>query len=265
MPHYYPYQLSGGMQQRVAIARALARRPEHPVDGRAVQRARRHDAGRAAGPAALALARPRPHHPVRHPRSRRGALSRAARRSCSARRRARSPRMVDVPLRLSAQADRDAAASRSISSCASTSTAIDGGAGHGRAGRSVMRANLQSMAARTRACPGVILIALLLAFWQFSACTWCDTPTWPPVTRILEAWFENLADGTLIRHLLATLWRQMLGYGLAVLLGRRHWAWRWAITACSTICSSRWSRCSARSPARPTCRCWCCSSASATR
>jgi NitT/TauT family transport system ATP-binding protein len=26
--HYYPYQLSGGMQQRVAIARALARRPE---------------------------------------------------------------------------------------------------------------------------------------------------------------------------------------------------------------------------------------------
>jgi NitT/TauT family transport system ATP-binding protein len=27
-PHYFPYQLSGGMQQRVAIARALARRPE---------------------------------------------------------------------------------------------------------------------------------------------------------------------------------------------------------------------------------------------
>jgi NitT/TauT family transport system ATP-binding protein len=27
-PHYYPYQLSGGMQQRVAIARALARRPK---------------------------------------------------------------------------------------------------------------------------------------------------------------------------------------------------------------------------------------------
>ena len=27
-PHYYPYQLSGGMQQRVAIARALVRRPQ---------------------------------------------------------------------------------------------------------------------------------------------------------------------------------------------------------------------------------------------
>lgn len=27
-PHYYPYELSGGMQQRVAIARALVRRPK---------------------------------------------------------------------------------------------------------------------------------------------------------------------------------------------------------------------------------------------
>jgi NitT/TauT family transport system ATP-binding protein len=27
-PHYFPYQLSGGMQQRVAIARALARQPK---------------------------------------------------------------------------------------------------------------------------------------------------------------------------------------------------------------------------------------------
>jgi NitT/TauT family transport system ATP-binding protein len=27
-PHYFPYQLSGGMQQRVAIARAWARRPK---------------------------------------------------------------------------------------------------------------------------------------------------------------------------------------------------------------------------------------------
>jgi NitT/TauT family transport system ATP-binding protein len=27
-PHYFPYQLSGGMQQRVAIARALTRRPK---------------------------------------------------------------------------------------------------------------------------------------------------------------------------------------------------------------------------------------------
>ena len=41
----------------------------------------------------------------------------------------------------------------------------------------------------------------------------------PPVTPIFEAWFENIADGTIPGHLIATLWRQMLGYGLAVVIG----------------------------------------------
>ena len=66
---------------------------------------------------------------------------------------------------------------------------------------------------------GVILILLLLCLWQLSALYVMDTPTWPPVTRILVAWYENLIDGTLVVHLLATLWRQMLGYWLAVVLG----------------------------------------------
>jgi len=66
---------------------------------------------------------------------------------------------------------------------------------------------------------GVILIVLLLCFWQFSALYIMDTPTWPPVTRIFTAWYENVADGTLEKHLLATFWRQMLGYFLAVALG----------------------------------------------
>jgi ABC-type nitrate/sulfonate/bicarbonate transport system permease component len=66
---------------------------------------------------------------------------------------------------------------------------------------------------------GLLLIVLLLAVWQVSALYFVDTPTWPPVTRVLEAWYDNVADGTLLRHLLATLWRQMLGYGLAALLG----------------------------------------------
>src|SRR5215831_4259633 len=35
----------------------------------------------------------------------------------------------------------------------------------------------------------------------------------------LEACFENIADGTIPGHLIATLWRQMLGYGLAVVIG----------------------------------------------
>jgi len=66
---------------------------------------------------------------------------------------------------------------------------------------------------------GVILILLLLGFWQFSALYIMQTPTWPPVTKIFVAWYENIADGTLVVHLLATLWRQMLGYWLAVVLG----------------------------------------------
>jgi len=66
---------------------------------------------------------------------------------------------------------------------------------------------------------GVILILLLLGLWQFSALYIMDTPTWPPVTRIFTAWYENVADGTLVKHLLATFWRQMLGYFLAVALG----------------------------------------------
>jgi ABC-type nitrate/sulfonate/bicarbonate transport system permease component len=66
---------------------------------------------------------------------------------------------------------------------------------------------------------GVALIVALLLLWQLSAMYVVETPTWPPVTQILEAWYENMADGTLLRHLLATLWRQMLGYGIAVVLG----------------------------------------------
>src|SRR5262249_38568980 len=51
---------------------------EDPANGRAVQRARRDDEGRTAGPAAEALGRPRADDRVRHPRSRRGALPRPA-------------------------------------------------------------------------------------------------------------------------------------------------------------------------------------------
>jgi ABC-type nitrate/sulfonate/bicarbonate transport system permease component len=81
-----------------------------------------------------------------------------------------------------------------------------------------MSAKLQT-ALRDSRLSGVALIALLLMLWQLSAMYLVTSPTWPTVTRIFEAWFENIADGTLAFHLLATFWRQMLGYGLAVLLG----------------------------------------------
>jgi ABC-type nitrate/sulfonate/bicarbonate transport system permease component len=66
---------------------------------------------------------------------------------------------------------------------------------------------------------GVVLIAVLLLLWQLSAMYVVHSPTWPTITRIFEAWFENIVDGTLVIHLGATFWRQMLGYGLAVVFG----------------------------------------------
>jgi ABC-type nitrate/sulfonate/bicarbonate transport system permease component len=81
-----------------------------------------------------------------------------------------------------------------------------------------MSARLQTVLRDTRIL-GVVLIMLLLLLWQLSAMYLFQSPTWPTVTRIFEAWYENIVDGTMPFHLLATLWRQMLGYGLAVLLG----------------------------------------------
>ena len=66
---------------------------------------------------------------------------------------------------------------------------------------------------------GLLLIVVLLVLWQLSALYVVQTPTWPPVTDIFYAWYANVADGTLVQHLLATLWRQMLGYLLAAVAG----------------------------------------------
>lgn len=66
---------------------------------------------------------------------------------------------------------------------------------------------------------GVLLIALLLGLWQYSALQMVQTPTWPPVTLIVVTWAENLWDGTLLEHVFATFWRQALGYVIAAVLG----------------------------------------------
>jgi ABC-type nitrate/sulfonate/bicarbonate transport system permease component len=66
---------------------------------------------------------------------------------------------------------------------------------------------------------GFLFIGLLLALWQYSATVVVHLPTWPPVTEVFERWFANIADGTMLIHLFATFWRQMLGFILAVLLG----------------------------------------------
>src|SRR5262249_42105772 len=118
---------------------------------------------------------------------------------------------------LSAQPGSDPPRS-ALSQAARAPLQSDGGAGRRRARGGLMSGRVTHWLEASRAS-GVILIVLLLGLWQFSALYVLDTPTWPPVTRILQAWYENLVDGTLIRHLLATVWRQLLGYWLAVALG----------------------------------------------
>lgn len=66
---------------------------------------------------------------------------------------------------------------------------------------------------------GLFLIGLLLVFWEISALYVVQTPTWPPVSAVFEAWWTDTVDGTLPGHLIATLGRQIVGYTLAVILG----------------------------------------------
>ena len=54
----------------------------------------------------------------------------------------------------------------------------------------------------------LLLIVALLVLWQISALYLVKSPTWPPVTDVLWAWWENTIDGTIVGHLGATLWRQ---------------------------------------------------------
>ena len=73
--------------------------------------------------------------------------------------------------------------------------------------------------AKSRAV-GVALIVLLLAGWEIGSRLGVRaSPNWPPVTRILAAGFDIIADGSLLSHMFATLRRMFVGYSIAVLLG----------------------------------------------
>lgn len=72
--------------------------------------------------------------------------------------------------------------------------------------------------------PGIILIIVLLALWQFAVTArLIDTPSFPKVTDIFSRWAEMMVSGDMLEALVPTLRRVAVGYvvavGLAVPLG----------------------------------------------
>jgi ABC-type nitrate/sulfonate/bicarbonate transport system permease component len=65
---------------------------------------------------------------------------------------------------------------------------------------------------------GVVLL-LLLAWQEASLHGVVDRVLIPPVTDVLHAWLDGMADGSLRDALISTLQRFAIGYSLAVLLG----------------------------------------------
>lgn len=71
----------------------------------------------------------------------------------------------------------------------------------------------------TKRIPGFILVAVILALWEFgSAQGLVDPVSVPRVSAIFSSWIQNIADGELFTQLVPTIRRIFLGFGLAVVL-----------------------------------------------
>jgi ABC-type nitrate/sulfonate/bicarbonate transport system permease component len=72
---------------------------------------------------------------------------------------------------------------------------------------------------RSRAI-GVLLIIVLLLLWELSArLRWIESPLWPTFSAVLVALWEQLSKDQLLHHVVATLRRMFIGYGIAAVLG----------------------------------------------
>jgi ABC-type nitrate/sulfonate/bicarbonate transport system permease component len=63
---------------------------------------------------------------------------------------------------------------------------------------------------------GFLLVALLLALWQYSANNWVSSPNWPPVTLIARSLVAGFASGELVEVFGSSLYRMLTGYSLGV-------------------------------------------------
>lgn len=72
---------------------------------------------------------------------------------------------------------------------------------------------------KTRAI-GVLLIVVLLVIWELSArLRWIESPLWPTFSAVLVALWEQMARDELLHHIVSTLRRMFIGYGIAAVLG----------------------------------------------
>lgn len=79
-----------------------------------------------------------------------------------------------------------------------------------------MKPALAWVARRQSGVPALGLVALL---WELAPrCGLVEGTLLPPLSRVLAAGLPLVQSGALARHLLASLWRVGLGYGLAVLV-----------------------------------------------
>jgi NitT/TauT family transport system permease protein/sulfonate transport system permease protein len=66
---------------------------------------------------------------------------------------------------------------------------------------------------------GFLLVAGLLVLWEVSARSWVESPNWPPVSQVLLAGKEGMANGELPKVFLSSLARMLVGLTAGALLG----------------------------------------------
>jgi ABC-type nitrate/sulfonate/bicarbonate transport system permease component len=67
--------------------------------------------------------------------------------------------------------------------------------------------------------PGFLLIIVLLLGWEIASATaLIDPVALPRVSTVVLAWWQSVANGTILKALMPSLWRIFAGFGLATLV-----------------------------------------------
>src|SRR5690349_9837130 len=84
-----------------------------------------------------------------------------------------------------------------------------------------MHSPIDSRASRVRALAArIVPVGVLLLAWELTARTGFVNPyVFPPVSEIVVRWAALVADATMLGPLWDTLWRALLGLGMAIVVG----------------------------------------------